>query len=81
LPIHLPPPNEWGHTWGASLTMNVGDTLDVIATFPAELTDGWLEATGTMKVNGYVTTFAAFKDTSTMNLEAIGSVTLSLYGK
>ena len=75
------PPDQWGHTWSATITIEPGQTIDLYAQLPESCSGGWCRITGRARVNGMETTFVSWARPGTVSVTAITVCTLEVWGK
>lgn len=75
------PPDQLGHTYSTTLSLNPGDYADLYAMLPAECSSGWARITGKAKVNGMETTFVSWARPGKCVVVAIEACTVEVWGK
>lgn len=81
-PVEPPkPPDQWGHTWSTTLTLDAGQSADLYALLPESCSGGWARITGKCQVNGMETTFVSWARPGKCVAVAVEACTIEVWGK
>jgi hypothetical protein len=72
---------EVDYSWTKAVTLQPGESADLVALSEPGFKDAWAEITGDLRVNGTKATYVSWCSNSTVKVTAESVVTIKLYGR